>query len=135
MGTPQRKTMNDRLHKLVSDIVESIDYDIWKQEYNEDTAEVPVETVRSNREDIISEIKSDLSDVFEKAEMLDALLNQQRINVVKSVGLGQERYQYLNIEMWTHYLGTKGTDNETMLGRSILSKFLMTHAASLRNEH
>lgn len=134
MGNPQPKTMDDRLHKLVSNIVEAVDYDIWKDGYNEDTAEEP-DQVESNRNELVSMIMDELQDVFDKAEMLDALLNQQRIRILGTAGLGEEKYQHIGLEMWTRHLGCNDSrvSQETVFARSVLLKYLRTHASAIRN--
>lgn len=70
----------------------------------------------------------------EKAELFDALLNQERIRVLGCAGLGKEKYQHIGIEMWTKHLGsgTKEIDSETERGREILITYLKTQASALR---
>ncbi len=76
-----------------------------------------------------------LTDVFHKAELLDALLNQQRIRVLGTAGLGEEKYQHIGLEMWTRHLGCKDSNvrQSTEVGRETLLKYLRTHASAIRN--
>lgn len=131
--TEQNKLL-ETVKKLVSNIVSDVDYDIWKEGYNEETAEDP-EQVEGNIDGLVNRVYDELGEVFEKAEMLDALLNQQRIRVLGTAGLGEEKYQHIGLEMWTRHLGCEGDNvkQETVFGRSVLIKYLRTHASAIRN--
>ena len=47
----------DRLHAFISDVVRRIDYDIWKDAFNPETAEEP-EFVEGNIEELENVIRS-----------------------------------------------------------------------------
>ena len=48
----QKKMSRQKIREMLSDIISEIDYDIWKESYNEDTAEEP-ELVEANFECLI----------------------------------------------------------------------------------
>ena len=67
-----------------------------------------------------------------KAELFDALLDQQKIRINVSKHVGDERYQHLQIQMWTRHLDVLNGADETQSARDVLVKYLETHAASIR---
>lgn len=72
----------------------------------------------------------------EKASLFDALFNQQKIEIVDSECVGSEKYQYIQVKMWTKHLGHLSVDNKTKTERAkkMLSQFLITHHKSLSKE-
>lgn len=82
-------------------------------------------------------LAKEFGDVIEKAEMFDALMNQQRIRVNGSVGVGEEKYQYISVEMWTRHLGCNDPTviKQTQAGRELLTEYMRTHARSLSNRN
>lgn len=67
--------MSKHLEHLIDDVVKAIDYDIWKEAYNEKTAEEPasVEEARDELRDILEEYVDafDLLEVLYKAGLED----------------------------------------------------------------
>lgn len=67
--------MTKHLETLIDDVVKSIDYDIWKESYNEKTSESPkdVEDSRDELRDILEEYVDafDLLEILYKAGLED----------------------------------------------------------------
>ncbi len=125
--------MHESILKLVSDIVNQVDYDIWKEGYNLETAEDPDE-VENNLEELAALVIDQLDDVFEKARLFDALLNQERIIVSEEI-VGQEKYQRMTVEMWTRHLSSASdhVKNETSRSVNLLREYLTVHADALEH--
>lgn len=70
----------------------------------------------------------------QKADMFDALMNQQRIVITESNGVGEEKYQHLKLEMWTRHLSAATADciADTEFGRLQLLRYLSTHARAIK---
>ncbi len=126
--------MHEAILKLVSDIVNQVDYDIWKQSYNPDTAECSPDDVEENLEELAALVIDRLDGVFEQARLFDALVNQERIIVSDEI-VGQEKYQRMTIEMWTHHLSSAsgGVKNETSRAVNLIREYLSVHADSLEH--
>lgn len=70
----------------------------------------------------------------QKADMYDALMNQQRIVITECNGVGEEKYQHVKLEMWTRHLSAETTEckEDTRFGRMQLEKYLRTHARAIK---
>ena len=68
-----------------------------------------------------------------KAELFDALMDQQQLRINVSKHVGDERYQHLQLQMWTRHLGVVAGKAETDCAKEILLQYLQTHADSIRH--
>lgn len=71
--------------------------------------------------------------IKQKAELFDALFDQEKIEVVDVEELGNPNYQYMNIRMWTNHLdsGTPGSRMITEQSKEVMLEYLVTHLNSL----
>lgn len=61
----------DQIREMLSDIIQDIDYDIWKQGYNSETAECSPAEVSNNYAALISVVRQHLDMVPNDSETLD----------------------------------------------------------------
>lgn len=71
--------------------------------------------------------------IKQKAELFDALFDQEKIEVVDVEELGNPNYQHLNIRMWTNHLdsGTQMSQLKTKQSKEVILEYLVTHLNSL----
>jgi len=79
-------------------------------------------------------MKPDNLTIKQKADLFDALMNQQRIIIESCNGVGEEKYQHIKLEMWTRHLSaeTEECKDQTKFGRTVLNQYLSTHARSIK---
>lgn len=71
--------------------------------------------------------------IKQKADLFDALFDQEKIEVVDVEELGNPNYQHINIRMWTKHLdsGTQMSQMKTNQSKEVILEYLVTHLNSL----
>lgn len=113
--------LNHKLDQLIDDIVLLVD--------DHESSHIG----KLDRMRVTDVIKDHLGEVFEKAALHDAMMNQNRIRILGYAGLGNCNYQHIGMEWWTSHLNSDDPRivNESENNRQILLKYLRTHAKKL----
>lgn len=69
----------------------------------------------------------------QKADLFDAMFDQEKIEIVDVEELGNPNYQHISLRMWTNHLdsGTKMSQLTTKQSKEVILEYLVTHLNSL----